>query len=107
MHCESKSHLDQVKLLKSQPKLSFTRYSEEAPKRTEAELQMAVLTAACNIPLVVHDQLSPIIQKAFPDYKIASKYRSASTSLQQSVRVKKVRVTGKICHVSPSVFFFW
>ena len=80
MHCESKSHLEQAKLLKSQTRLSFHCVgSEEDVKRTTAELQMAVLTATSNVPLVVHDRLSPTIRKVFPDSKIASKYHSAST----------------------------
>jgi hypothetical protein len=48
-------------------------------KRTEAELQMAVLTASSNVPLAFHDNLSPTIRRVFPDSKIASKYHSAST----------------------------
>ena len=91
IYCESKSHLDQAILLKSQPKLSFVGDSEEATKRTEVELQIAVLTAASNVPLAVHDQLSPMIGKAFPDSKIASKYHFASTKatcmLNEAVRV--------------------
>ena len=80
MHCESKSHLEQAKLQKSQTKLSFKCISsDEDLKRTTAELQMAVLTAASNVPLAVHDRLSPTIRKVFPDSKIASKYHSAST----------------------------
>ena len=79
MHCNSKSHLDQAKSLKSQPKLTFNTHSSKDLKRTEAELQMAVLTASSNVPLAFHDCLSPTIRKAFPDSKIASKYHSAST----------------------------
>ena len=44
MHCESKSHLDQAKSLKSQSRLSFSTQSREDIKRMKAELQMAVLT---------------------------------------------------------------
>ena len=63
MHCESKSHLEQAKLLKSQTRLSFHCIgSEEDVKRTTAELQMAVLTATSNVPLAVHDRLSPTIR---------------------------------------------
>ena len=40
---------------------------------------MEVLTAASNVPLAIHDRLSPTNCKVFPDSKIASKYHSAST----------------------------
>lgn len=40
-------------------------------KTTEAELKMAVLTAACNIPLAFHDKLSPAIRAGFNDSRIA------------------------------------
>lgn len=80
-HCESKSHLDQAKLMKSQTTLPFQKEPNlsEIQKRTEAELQMAVLTATSNVPLSIHDRLSPTIRKVFPDSKIASQYHSAST----------------------------
>ena len=46
-HCKSQSHLDQARAQKSQPRLSFSApYSSEIEKKTEAELKMAVLTAA-------------------------------------------------------------
>ena len=80
MHCKSKSHLEQAKALKAQPKLPFQgAQSSEELNRTEAELQMAVLTAISNVPLAFHDRLSPTIRKVFPDSKIALKYHSAST----------------------------
>ena len=78
-HCKSKSHLDQVKALNVQHKLSFQAQESDDLKRTEAELQLAVLTASCNVPLAFHDRLSPMIRKIFPDSKLASKYHSAST----------------------------
>jgi len=62
-HCKSKSHLNQVNVLNAQPKLSFQALAGDDLKRTEAELQLAVLTASCN----VHDRLSPMIRKIFPD----------------------------------------
>ena len=80
MHCMSKSHLDQAKALRAQPKLSFqSAQSNEELIRTEAELKMAVLTAISNVPLAFHDRLSPTIRKVFPDSKIALKHHSAST----------------------------
>ena len=78
-HCQSNSHLEQAKALKDKPKLSFEVHSDEDLQRTEAELQLAVLTASSNIALAFHDRLSPTIRKIFPDSKIASKYHSAST----------------------------
>ncbi|CAB4036850.1 PREDICTED: uncharacterized protein LOC107326933 [Paramuricea clavata] len=75
-HCNMKNHVAMSKALANQQKLSFhTPERSEELKRTEAELQMAVLTASSNVPLAFHDNLSPV----FPDSKIASKYRSAST----------------------------
>ena len=69
LHCKSRSHLDQSKSLKSQPKLTFNIQSNEDLKRTEAEVRMAVLTASSNVPLAFHDRLHhpPTIRKAFPD----------------------------------------
>ena len=68
------------KALANQQKLPFhTPERSEELKRTEAELQMAVLTASSNVPLAFHDNLSPTIRRVFPDSKIASKYHSAST----------------------------
>lgn len=78
-HCKSKTHLSQAKSLKYQPRLTFDMQSRDDLKRTEAELQMAVLTASSNIPIAFHDCLSPMIRNVFPDSKIASKYHSAST----------------------------
>ena len=79
VHCESKNHTDQAKSLRSQLRLSFNTQAQDDIKRIEAELHMAVLTASSNVPLAIHDQLSPMIRKVFPDSKIASKYHSAST----------------------------
>ena len=79
MHYNLKSHLVQAKALKAEPKLSFHAQSSDEVKRTEAELQLTVLTAVSNAPLAFHDWLSPTITKVFPDSKIASKYHSAST----------------------------
>ena len=45
----------------------------------EAEVQIAVLTASCNVPLAFHDQLSTILRSIIPDSKIAAKYHSTST----------------------------
>ena len=57
MHCKSKSHLEQAKALKAQPKLPFQgAQSSEELNRTEAELQMAVLIAFSNVPLAFHDR---------------------------------------------------
>ena len=55
MHCESKSHLEQAKLQKSQPELAFrcSAASDEGINRTTVELQMAVLTVTSNVPLAV------------------------------------------------------
>jgi len=75
-HCKTKSHLDQVRALSNQPKLSFQAQSNDILKRTEVELQLSV---SCNIPLAFHDRLSPTIRKIFPDSKITKKYHSAST----------------------------
>ena len=79
-HCNTKNHLDLAKAQKNQQKLTFnTSLTSEDQKRTEAELQIAVLTASSNVPLAFHDKLSPTIRRIFPDSKIASKYHSAST----------------------------
>lgn len=65
-HCKSKSHIAQVKALESQPKLAFSQQqSSETMKRTEAELQMAVLAASKNFPLVFHDHLSQKLGRSF------------------------------------------
>ncbi len=66
-HCKTNSHLDHAKSLKSQPKLSFTMQSSEDLRRTEAELQMAVLTASSNVLLAFHDRLPPTFRMVFPD----------------------------------------
>ena len=79
MHGESKSHLNQAKSLKSQTRLSFSSQAQGDMQRMEAELRMAVLTASSNVPLAIHNQLSPMIRKAFQDSKISAKYHSAST----------------------------
>ena len=76
-HCQSNSHLEQAKALKDQPKLSFEVHSDEDLQRTEAELQLAVLTASSNIALAFHDRLSPTIRKIFP------KLHPSTTLLQQ------------------------
>ena len=68
-----------AKVFKSQCRLNFTADCPEIAQQTEAELKMAVLTAASNIPLAFHDVLSPTIRDSFPDSKIASRYHSAST----------------------------
>ena len=79
-HCNTKSYLDLAKALDNQPKLTFnTPQTSEDQKKTEAELQIAVLTVSSNVPLAFHDKLSPTIRRIFPDSKIASKYHSAST----------------------------
>ena len=64
-HCESKSHLDQAKLMKSQTRLSFQKPPNptETLKRTEAELQMAVLTATSNVPFSIHDRLRRLFER--------------------------------------------
>ena len=82
-HCRTQGHIDRAKSLRSQSRITFTSptNSEEALKRTEAEVRMAVLTASCNIPFAFHDHLSPAIRTLFPDSKIASKYHSASTKV--------------------------
>ena len=77
-HAESKSHRDQAKLMKAQTSLNFSA-KDSVDKTTEAELKMAILTAASNIPLAFHDRLSPAIKACFEDSKIAKTYRSAST----------------------------
>ena len=79
-HSKTKSHQEQARSLRLQPRLSFTGPSStETSKRTEAELKMAVLTASSNVSLAFHDQLSPTIRKVFSDSKIAASYHSAST----------------------------
>ena len=79
-HCNTKSHLAMSKALSNQQKLLFhSQNVSEDLKRTEAELQMGVLTACSNAPLAFHDNLSPTIRRVSPDSKIASKYHSAST----------------------------
>ncbi|MCG8622687.1 MAG: hypothetical protein MJE68_11925 [Proteobacteria bacterium] len=80
-HFSTQGHQDRAKALKSQSKLSFLNpaASDEAMKRMEAEVRMAVLTASCNVPLAFHDHLSPTLRSIFPDSKIAAKYHSAST----------------------------
>jgi len=77
-HCKSKSHLDQAKALKAQPKLPF-QGAQPNEELNRAELKMAVLTASFNVPVAFHDRLSPTIRKVFPDSKLALKYHSAST----------------------------
>ena len=63
-----------------QSKLTFAgQSSDEVLRRTAAELKMAVVAAASNIPLAFYDKLSPTIRNIFPDSKLASKYYSAST----------------------------
>ena len=79
MHCECKSHLEQAKSLKSQPRLCFASQAQNDAKKIEAELHMTVLTASSNVPLSFHDLRLPMIRKVFPDSKIAAKYQSAST----------------------------
>ena len=74
MHCECKSHLEQAKSLKSQPRLCFASQAQNDAKKIEAELHMAVSTASSNVPLSFHDLLLPMIRKFFPDSKIAAKY---------------------------------
>ena len=79
-HAESKSHRDQAESIKTQRVYVFVEVI--LPVRletTEAELKMAVLTAAYNIPLAFHDKLSPTIRACFSDSKIAQNYHSAST----------------------------
>ena len=76
-HCSTQGHQERAKALESQSKLNFLNpaASEEATKRTEAEVRMAVLTASCNIPLAFHDQLSPMFRSIFPDSKVATTQR--------------------------------
>ena len=79
-HCNTKNHLTLAKALNNQSRLTFnTPERSKDLKRTEAEVQMAVLTASSNVPLAFHDSLSPTIRRIFSDSKIASKYHSAST----------------------------
>ena len=77
-HCNTKNHLTLAN--NNQLRLTFnTPERSEDLKRTEAEVQMAVLTSSSNVPLAFHDSLSPTIRRIFPNSKIASKYYSAST----------------------------
>ena len=69
MHRECKSHLEQAKSLKSQPRLCFASQAQNYAKKIEAELHMAVLTASSNVPLSFHDLLSPMIRKVFRTQK--------------------------------------
>ena len=79
-HSRTRSHLEQARAMSSQSRLTFSgQSSEETLRRTAAELKMAVVAAASNIPLAFHDRLSPTIRSVFPDSKLASKYHSAST----------------------------
>ena len=79
-HSKTQSHLEQARALSSQPRLSFgNQPSNEVSQRTAAELKIAVVAAASNIPLAFHDRLSPTIRSIFPDSKLATKYHSAST----------------------------
>ena len=77
-HCNAKNHLTLANNNKSRLTFNTPERSEDL-KRTEAEVQMAVLTASSDVPLAFHDSLSPTIRRIFPDSKIASKYHSAST----------------------------
>ena len=77
-HMQTQGHKDRAQSMKSQATIHFKPIpSHEDIKRIEAELKMSVLTACSNLPF--HDSLSPMIRNVFPDSKIASKYRSAST----------------------------
>jgi len=79
-HSKTQSHLDQARAMSSQPRLNFSQpNSNEVSQRTAAELKIAVVAAASNIPLAFHDRLSPMIRNIFPDSKLATKYHSAST----------------------------
>ena len=81
-HSKTQGHMDRARSLKTQSRLNFSSQAagtNEAIKRTEAEVRMAVLTATCNVPFAFHDHLSPTIRAVFPDSPIASKYHSAST----------------------------
>ena len=79
-HYCTKNHLTLAKALNDQSRLTFnTPERSEDLKRTEAEVQMAILTASSIAPLAFHHSLSPTIRRIFPDSKIASKYHSAST----------------------------
>jgi len=70
--------------MSSQPRLSFGgQPSNEVSQRTAAELKIAVVAAASNIPLAFHDRLSPTIRSIFSDSKLATKYHSASTQHPQ------------------------
>ena len=79
-HSRTQSHLDQARAMNSPSKLTFAGQSlDKVLQQTAAELKIAVVAAASNIPLVFHDKLSPTIWNIFPDSKLASKYHSAST----------------------------
>ena len=55
-HSRTQSHIDQARAMNSQPRLSFSRQSSnEVSQRTAAELKLAVVAAAFNIPLAFHD----------------------------------------------------
>jgi len=73
---QTQGHKDRAHSLKCSSK---PVQSNEDGKRIEAELKMFVLIACSNVPLAFHDHLSPMIRNVFPDLKIASKYKSAST----------------------------
>jgi len=72
-HSKTQSHLEQAHALSSQlRRLSFgNQPSDEVPQWTAAELKIAVVAAASNIPLAFHDRLSPTIRSIFPDSKLA------------------------------------
>ena len=79
-HSRTQSHLDQARAMNSPSKLTFAgQSSDKVLQQTAAELKIAVVAAASNIPLVFHDKPSPTIWNIFPDSKLASKYHSAPT----------------------------
>ena len=78
-HCSTQFHQDQAKSFKSQSRLPFSTTCFNELKLLEAEVRMAVPTASLNVPLTLHDQLSPLIRSIFPDSQIAKRYHSAST----------------------------
>lgn len=80
-HCSGKLHLSMAKSMDKQVSIvsCMSAQSQQDSKTTEAEVRMAVISAASNIPLAFHDKLSPAIRSCFPDSKTVQAYHSAST----------------------------
>ena len=77
-HCNTRSHLDNAELQKTQTKVQLLSNISNRNNNTNlAELKMAMLTASSNIPLAFHHRLSSVIRRVFLDSNITTKYHSA------------------------------